>query len=136
MKAIQAVVETGVYADDLDAVEPFYRDILGLALVAKETGRHLFFRVGDSSMLLVFRPESTLTGDLLPAHGCKGPGHFAMGIPAEDLDAWRQHLRKSGVTIEHEEAWPEGAHSLYFRDPAANVLELVTPGLWGLASGW
>jgi catechol 2,3-dioxygenase-like lactoylglutathione lyase family enzyme len=136
MKPIQTVVETGIYADDLDAVEPFYRELLGLVLVAKERGRHLFFRVGESSMLLVFRPEATLMGDILPAHGCKGSVHFAMGIAREDLDAWRQRLRQHGVAIEHEESWQEGAYSLYFRDPAANLLELVTPGLWGLASGW
>jgi hypothetical protein len=26
--------------------------------------------------------------------------------------------------------------SLYFRDPAGNSVELVTPGVWGLPSGW
>jgi catechol 2,3-dioxygenase-like lactoylglutathione lyase family enzyme len=136
MKPIQSVVETGIYAEDLDLVEPFYRDVLGLVLAAKEEGRHLFFRVGDADMLLVFRAETTLTGDHLPAHGAKGPGHFALGIVAEDLAAWRERLQRYGVAIEHEESWPGGAHSLYFRDPASNVVELITPGLWGLATGW
>ena len=40
------------------------------------------------------------------------------------------------VEIEHEEAWPRGGHSLYFRDPAGNSVELITPGVWGLPSGW
>ena len=40
------------------------------------------------------------------------------------------------VAIEHEEAWERGGHSLYFRDPAGNSVELITPGLWGLPSGW
>src|SRR4029077_18016396 len=26
--------------------------------------------------------------------------------------------------------------SIYFRDPAGNLVELVTPGIWGLPSGW
>jgi catechol 2,3-dioxygenase-like lactoylglutathione lyase family enzyme len=136
MKPIQSVVETAIYADDLEREEPFYRVVLGLTLVDKEPGRHLFFYVGDSDMLLVFRPETTLKGDRLPAHGCTGAGHFALGIAAEDLDAWRQRLRDHGVAIEHEESWPRGGHSLYFRDPAGNALELVTPGIWGLPSGW
>ncbi len=25
---------------------------------------------------------------------------------------------------------------LYFRDPAGNSVELITPGVWGLPSGW
>ena len=136
MRPIECVVETGIYADDLDRAERFYRDVLGLTLLGKEAGRHVFFQVGDRSMLLVFRPEATLRGDHLPAHGASGPGHFAMGIAAEDLDAWRDQLRSHRVAIEHEEAWERGGHSLYFRDPAGNSVELITPGLWGLPAGW
>jgi catechol 2,3-dioxygenase-like lactoylglutathione lyase family enzyme len=136
MKPIQCVVETAIYADDLEQAEPFYRDVLGLTLMAQEAGRHLFFRVGDSQVILVFRPETTLKGDHLPAHGARGPVHFAVGIAAEDFEAWRERLHQHGVAIEHEEAWPGGSRSLYFRDPAGNALELITPGLWGLPSGW
>ncbi len=136
MRAIENLVEIGVYADDLDEAERFYRDVLGLAIRGKEAGRHVFFQVGDHTMLLVFRPEATLRGDPLPAHGARGPGHFAMGIAADDLDAWRQRLKEHGVPIEHEESWPRGGHSLYFRDPAGNSVELITPGVWGLPSGW
>jgi catechol 2,3-dioxygenase-like lactoylglutathione lyase family enzyme len=136
MRPIECVVETGIYADDLDQAERFYRDVLGLTTRGKEAGRHVFFQVGDRSMLLVFRPEATLRGDHLPAHGARGPGHFAMGIAAEDLDAWRERLRLHQVTIEYEEAWERGGHSLYFRDPAGNSVELMTHGLWGLAAGW
>lgn len=136
MRPIDCVVETGIYADDLEQAERFYRDVLGLTLWRKEAGRHVFFRVGDRSMLLVFRPEATLKGDHLPAHGTRGPSHFAMGVVAEDLEAWREQLHTHRVAIEHEEAWERGGHSLYFRDPAGNSVELITPGLWGLPSGW
>lgn len=136
MRAIQDLVEIGVYADDLDRAERFYADVLGLEVRVKEEGRHVFFRVGDRTMLLVFRPAATLKGDILPAHGATGPGHFALGIAAEDLDAWRRRLGEHGVAIEHEEAWPLGGHSLYFRDPAGNSVELITPGVWGLPAGW
>ena len=85
MRPIEALVETAIYADDLELAERFYRDVLGLDLTAREEGRHVFFRVGDRSMLLIFRAESTLKGDHLPAHGCRGPGHIALGIPARIL---------------------------------------------------
>jgi len=136
MRPIEALVETAIYADDLELAEQFYRDVLGLELTAREEGRHLFFRVGDRSMLLIFRAAATLKGDHLPAHGCRGPGHVALGIAALDLDAWRAHLESRHVSIEHEESWPRGGHSLYFRDSAGNSVELLTPGLWGLPSGW
>jgi catechol 2,3-dioxygenase-like lactoylglutathione lyase family enzyme len=136
MNGILAVVETGIYADDLDRAEEFYRDVLGLAVIGREPGRHVFFRVGAGSVLLVFNADATLKGDVLPAHGTRGPGHFALGVPTDALDGWRDRLTGRGVVIEKEVAWPRGGRSLYFRDPAGNAVELVTPGIWGLPAGW
>ena len=133
---IQAIIETGICVDDLDQAEAFYRDVLGLPVIAKEAGRHVFFQVGTASVLLAFLPEATLKGDQLPAHGAHGPGHFALGIDASDLDAWRQRLKEKGVAIEQEVEWPRGGKSIYFRNPAGNSVELVTPGVWGLPNGW
>jgi catechol 2,3-dioxygenase-like lactoylglutathione lyase family enzyme len=133
---IKAVVETAIYVDDFQATETFYRTVLGLSVIGKEPGRHVFFQVGKASVLLAFRAEATLRGDLLPPHGATGPGHFALGIEAKSFDAWRKHLQGHGVSIEKEVAWPKGGKSLYFRDPAGNSVELVTPGVWGLPSGW
>jgi catechol 2,3-dioxygenase-like lactoylglutathione lyase family enzyme len=133
--AIEAIVETAIYVDDLDAAEAFYRDILGLEVDGREAGRHVFFRVGNA-VLLAFRAETTLRGDTLPAHGASGPGHFALGVRADALDDWRTWLEARGVAIEKEMTWPRGGRSLYFRDPAGNSVELVTPGIWGLPGGW
>jgi catechol 2,3-dioxygenase-like lactoylglutathione lyase family enzyme len=132
---IVAVVETAIYVDDLDRAEAFYRDVLGLEVIGREAGRHVFFRVGDG-VLLAFNPEATLRGDMLPPHGARGPGHFALGVRAEALDDWRTRLEGHGVVIEKEVEWPWGGRSLYFRDPVGNSVEVVTPGLWGLPGGW
>lgn len=132
---IITVVETALYVDDLEQAEAFYRDVLELPVIAKDAGRHVFFRVGDR-VLLAFLPSSTLAGDILPSHGATGAGHFALGISAESLDGWRQRLQECGVEIEQEVSWLRGGKSLYFRDPAGNAVELVTPGVWGLPEGW
>ena len=133
---VKAVVETAIYVDDLEAAEDFYRRVLGLRVMGKEPGRHVFFQVGEASVLLAFRAETTLKGDPLPAHGASGPGHFALGIEAKSLDAWRKLLQAQGVALEKEVEWPKGGRSIYFRDPAGNLVEVVTPGVWGLPSGW
>jgi catechol 2,3-dioxygenase-like lactoylglutathione lyase family enzyme len=133
---IKAVIETAIYVDDLNEAEGFYRGILGLQVIGKEPGRHIFFQVGEASVLLAFLAEATLKGDQLPPHGASGPGHFALGIEAESLDVWRKLLQSHGVAIEKEVEWPRGGKTLYFRDPAGNSVELVTPGVWGLPSGW
>jgi catechol 2,3-dioxygenase-like lactoylglutathione lyase family enzyme len=136
MDEIRNLVETSAYVDDLDRAERFYRDVLGLTVLGREVGRHVFFRVGEGDVLLLFSPDETLKGLTLPAHGARGPGHFALGIDADALDAWRRRLSDNGVAIEKEMDWPRGGHSLYFRDPAGNSVELITPGLWGLPTGW
>jgi catechol 2,3-dioxygenase-like lactoylglutathione lyase family enzyme len=104
--------------------------------MGKEPGRSVFFQVGEASALLAFLAEVTSKGGHLPPHGANGPGHFALGIETEALDAWRKHLQAHGIAIEKEVEWPRGGRSLYFRDPAGNSVELVTPGVWGLPSGW
>ena len=133
---IQAVVETAIYVQDLAVAEAFYRDVLGLPVIGHEPGRHVFFRVGAGQVLLVFLAEATRRGDVLPPHGAEGPGHLALGIAAADLDAWQARLLGHGVAVEKEVTWPRGGKSLYFRDPAGNSVELITPGVWGLPAGW
>jgi catechol 2,3-dioxygenase-like lactoylglutathione lyase family enzyme len=136
MSGIVGAVETGVCVDDLDRAETFYCDVLGLAVIGTEPGRHVFFRVGETDVLLLFLAAATLKGDHLPAHGASGPGHFALGIPSEELEVWRDRLTAHGVAIEKEVQWPRGGRSVYFRDPAGNSVELITPSVWGLPSGW
>lgn len=133
--AIEKVVETAVYGDDQEAMEEFYHDLLGLELLSRQTGRHSFFRAG-AGVLLIFRTEETEKGDLLPAHGARGAGHFALGIPTTSLDYWRRRLNQHGVAVEKEIDWPAGGKSIYFRDPAGNSVELITRGVWGVDDGW
>lgn len=132
---ILSIVETAIYVEDLDSAENFYQRILSLKVIAKKEGRHVFFQVGESNVLLAFNPKTTSIEEHTP-HGAIGPGHFALGIEMQSLSDWREHLVASGVEIEAEVEWPPGGKSIYFRDPAGNSVELVTPGVWQLPSGW
>ena len=132
---IEHLLEAALYVDDLDRAEAFYRDILGMEVLGKEAGRHVFFRAGQA-VLLLFNPETTRKEGPFPVHGTQGPGHAALAISADSLDRWRTRLEEQGIAIEKEITWPRGGKSLYFRDPAGNLIELVTPGVWGLPSGW
>jgi catechol 2,3-dioxygenase-like lactoylglutathione lyase family enzyme len=99
---IQNLVEAALYVDDLDQAETFYRDVLGLELIMKEPGRHVFFRAGQG-VLLIFNPETTSQGGNLPSHGAKGPGHAALGIAADSPDFWRSRLQEHGIQIERDD---------------------------------
>src|SRR5471030_1042455 len=92
------VLETCLYAVDLDAAEKFYRDVMGLKLYSKVPGRHVFFRCGDS-MFLIFNPETT--GKESTPHGAIGIGHAAFEMEMGELEAWRAQLNAHGVPIDH-----------------------------------
>jgi catechol 2,3-dioxygenase-like lactoylglutathione lyase family enzyme len=132
------VLESALYCSDLAAAERFYHEVLGLAVIARQIGRHVFFRCGEGVVLL-FDPVATADpstasgGPPIPRHGAHGPGHLAFRVSERDIDRWRAHLTTAGIPIETEVRWPQGGYSLYLRDPAGNSIELATGALWGLA---
>ncbi len=130
MPKISHVLETCIYGRDLAAMERFYGTTLELEKMSAEHPRHVFFRVNAQSVLLVFNPEETCKKQDVPSHGAVGAGHVAFAIESEALEPWRRALADRGVGIERELSWPNGARSLYFRDPAGNSVELVTSEIW------
>lgn len=127
-----SILETALYASDLEAAERFYIEVLGLELDSQESGSHVFFRCGDA-MLLVFDPAATSSkvGEV-PTHGARGPGHIAFAVADNELDSWSGKLARHDVEIEASIDWQSGGRSLYFRDPAGNSVELTTPTIWGI----
>lgn len=97
-------------------------------------GRHAFFRLGDG-MLLLFDPAASAVPTANPAlpvppHGAHGPGHLCFAADRAALDVWRRRLEAAGVVIEADFVWPNGARSIYLRDPAGNSIEFSEPALW------
>jgi len=131
------ILETALYADDLAAAKAFYGTVIGLSVISEVAGRHVFFRCGDG-VLLLFDPAATAqppsdSSMPVPPHGAHGPGHACFRVAGDALDGWRDHLEEAGIAIEADFRWPNGARSIYFRDPAGNSLEISEPRLWGLA---
>ncbi len=58
MKPPKAILETVIYATDLDAAERFSRDIIGLDVVRTIENQFVFLRCGEQ-MLLIFNPETS-----------------------------------------------------------------------------
>lgn len=133
----QGILETILYAPDLDAIEDFCRGVLGLEPHAKMEGRQVFYRCGNQ-MLLYFNPNATKVPPgpqarfPVPPHGARGPGHVCFSASAAEISAWCEHLEKKGIAIEADFEWPGGGRSIYFRDPAGNCLEFAEPRIWGL----
>ncbi|EKX58314.1 VOC family protein [Cereibacter sphaeroides] len=131
---ILGTLESALYVPDLAAAEAFYGDLIGLPVVTRAEGRHVFFRVGEG-VLLVFNPaETEVPGgnpDLpVPPHGMRGQGHYCFAVPPEALDLWRQRMEAGGIEIEADFHWPNGARSVYVRDPGGNSIEFADPSIW------
>lgn len=134
MPALDRVLETALYVDNLAAASRFYEKVLELTPLTSDD-RFRAYDVGGNSVLLLFQRGSTLDtvhmpGGTIPPHDGHGPLHIAFGIAAADLAVWEQRFTEQGVAIEGRTDWPRGGKSIYFRDPDGHLLELATPGLW------
>lgn len=130
-----AILEAALYVSDLGQAEQFYSGVLGLEVIARAEGRHVFFRCGKGVVLL-FNANATEVPPAadarlpVPPHGARGPGHLCFAANAEEIEAWKQKLAAKGVAIEADFEWPNGGRSIYFRDPSGNSLEFAEPRIW------
>jgi catechol-2,3-dioxygenase len=127
------IIETCIYSSNLDEMKHFYMDHLGLEFVSEEKGRSVFLKAGKS-MLLLFNPLNTLnkTNKIFPIHGAFTPPsiiHFALEIDKEDYGKWKEILEDNQIHIEKEIELPN-SRSIYFRDPAGNLVEFITNNAW------
>ena len=127
------IIETCIYSPDLEEMKNFYINYLGLEFVSEEKGRSVFLKAGKS-MLLIFNPLNTLNHikKLFPIHGAITPPsiiHFALEIQKEDYEKWKDILQNNKVNIE-KEIELKSSRSIYFRDPAGNLVEFITNNAW------
>ena len=126
------VLETSLYHDTAETaeVERFYSEVLGLALVGRWADG-MAFRVGAGVLLLFDRELLPGRGGPISDHGTTGPGHACLvAAGAGEYEAWVECLGREGVAITHEQAWGEERRSIYFQDPAGNLLEIADGDLW------
>lgn len=116
---------------DIERSIAFYRDVLGLGVVRDGASdddpdtRHVWFGAVDGTP---GRLLSVMEYPQLP-EGVVGRGsthHFALAVEsAEELEAWRDYLNRSGVTC--SDIFDRGGfRSLYVRDPDGHVVEIAT----------
>lgn len=98
MTTIHRVLETALYCGDLDRAVAFYRDVLGLAVLAPGP-RLIAMDVGEGTVLLLFKSGASRDGvqlpdRWLPPHDGSGPVHVAFAVAAEELaDLERQRAQ-------------------------------------------
>ena len=131
------ILEAALYVDDLVKARAFYEGVIGLDVLAEKDGRHIFYSC-DDTVLLTFNAEATAQANPpgalpVPTHGTTGPGHVCFGASGDALDRWVRRFEAEGIEIEADFHWPNGARSIYVRDPSGNSVEFAEPKLWGIA---
>lgn len=147
------IFHTGITVSDLDRSVAFYRDVLGLELVAQWDSSQPYLRTvvgypdaelriallrlpragagvsGHHIELLEYRRPRGTRGDARTFN----PGNAHVAFMVEDLDAAYAEMRAKGVRfksapVEITHGRNKGAKAVYFFDPDDITLELVQPG--------
>ncbi len=127
-KPIKALGEIALRVTDLDAMQKFYEETIGLELM-KRFPNSAFFRIaegfgGHTQILALF--DRTAEEGYRGLSTEKSPmDHIAFEIPLADFAAEKQRFEELGLrvkTAEHE--WVHW-RSLYVSDPEGNEVELV-----------
>jgi glyoxylase I family protein len=123
---VTGVSELVLRVEDLAAAEAFYAGVLGLPVVERwERREAVWVMAGDRTRIGLWK------GDQVGLAGGRGGAHvhFAMHLPADQVDAARARLVEHGIEPE-EITFPGAGHALYATDPDGNVVELWT---WDVA---
>jgi catechol-2,3-dioxygenase len=116
---VDDVVELTLETEDPDALAAFYERALGLEPLSTERGRR-WLKLGDRTRLGLWAPGRHEHGDEGGRHV-----HFALSARPEQLDA--VHARLTGeldVAVKGPVEHDGGDRSIYFRDPAGNLVEV------------
>jgi catechol-2,3-dioxygenase len=124
------IKETCLYVKDLEAAKGFYHNVLGLAIISYQPGKHLFLKAG-SSVLLLFNPEDSKMKKSPPAHYGGGKQHFAFEVAENQYEDSKSEIIAKNIAVIEEVTWSSGKKSFYFNDPEGNILEIVPEkGIW------
>jgi catechol-2,3-dioxygenase len=115
---IAGICELTLEVRELEPAERFYTQLLGLAVLSRDEDR-VWLACGSRSRLGLWLPGRREFGDEGGSHV-----HFALAAEPGALAPLAGRLREHGVEVEGPVEHPGGDRSIYFRDPAGNVVEL------------
>jgi len=120
--------EIAFRVDDLDAMQKFYEEVIGLPLMAR-VSNCAFFRIaagyGGHTQVLALFDRSKNSGYRGTNASTSTIDHIAFEIPLADFEPEKERLEALGLHVETaEHAWVHW-RSLYVTDPEGNQVELV-----------
>lgn len=123
MATVQALGEIALRVNDLDSMQDFYANVVGLELM-KRFPQSAFFRIADgygghTAILALFARGTKVGAEQTTMD------HLAFTIRREDHEPEKMRLEGLGLDVEtHYHEWVEW-RSLYIHDPEGNEVEFV-----------
>jgi catechol 2,3-dioxygenase-like lactoylglutathione lyase family enzyme len=129
---IKGLGEVSIRVKNLDAMQKFYREVVGLEVLRREES-FVFFKIAegygghtqnlalfDATNIMFLEPKSLhLSSDQSTLH------HIALNIALEDYESEKRRLEALGLKVQATQHEWLHVRSLYFPDPEGNLLELV-----------
>jgi catechol-2,3-dioxygenase len=131
-RRIKGLGEASIRVNDLDAMQQFYEEVVGLEVLRRDES-FVFFKIGEgygghSQNLALFSAENRIflenkSLQLDPAGTTLH--HIALNIDRADYEAEKRRLEGLGLTVQAvDHPWLH-VRSLYFADLEGNLLEFV-----------
>ena len=115
---VGGICELTLQASDPGALERFYADCFGFAVISRD-GDRIWLAAGERTRLGVWTPGRKEFGDRGGRHV-----HFAFSTAPGRLDALVDRLTERAVRFRGPVEHPGGDRSLYVEDPEGNVVEV------------
>ena len=127
-RAVRALGEIALRVKDLDSMQQFYEEVVGLELMRKFP-HAVFFKIaegyGGHTQILALFDRTQETGYRGVESDKSTVDHFAFTIPLTKFDGEKRRLEQLGLNVRTAgHAWVHW-RSLYVRDPEGNIVELV-----------
>ena len=128
-RRIRGLGEIALRVTDLDAMQAFYQDVIGLELL-KRFPQSAFFRLADGygghTQILALFDRSESSASQPPRADYSTIDHLAFEVSLDDLAREQARLESLGLNVETTtHAWVRW-RSLYVSDPEGNQVELVS----------
>jgi len=131
----------GLTVSDLDRAVDFYREVLGLSVIAEfqvsgkafatgvdvEGASAQFVHLDGGSVrieLVAYEPAA----DSQPTPRLNASGATHLGLEVEDLDRFYQELPSTVETLSPPQTTETGTRILFVRDPEGNLIEILELG--------
>ena len=128
----------GITVSDLDRAVEFYRDVLGLDVLARFSvgGEEFATGVGvdgasadfahlDADGARVELVEYAPEGEDATGSDLNQPGAKHLGLEVADLDGFYEGLPEDVATISEPQTTESGTRILFVRDPEGNLVEIL-----------